>query len=242
MSLSVAVMQPYFLPYIGYFQLIHAADLFVVYDNAKYTKKGWINRNRILVNRQPAYITLPLLKASDHSDIVDRQLAPNFMGDLQKLLRRVENAYAWSDYRDEGLEVLMKVLNCHHANLFDFLLHSIVTLTQVLRIQKPILRSSELAIDHNLKGQERVLAICKQLGASRYINPIGGAGLYSNDLFDKNGIELLIHEMSPFSYNQGSGAFVSHLSVIDSILCVGCLNTSRSVRDNYTLVRKTDAV
>ena len=84
-------MQPYFLPYIGYFQLIDAVDLFIVYDDVKYTKRGWINRNRMLVNGRDAVFSLPLKHASDALDVRDRELATDF--NPEKLLKQFAGAY-----------------------------------------------------------------------------------------------------------------------------------------------------
>ena len=86
--MKIALMQPYFIPYIGYFQLINAVDQFIIYDDIQYTKKGWINRNRILVNNSDAYITLPLKKDSDYADIKDRHLAASWNSDRKKILEK----------------------------------------------------------------------------------------------------------------------------------------------------------
>ncbi|AVC45854.1 wbqC-like family protein (plasmid) [Rhizobium leguminosarum bv. viciae] len=89
--MKLAIMQPYFFPYIGYFQLIHAVDKFVVYDNIKYTKKGWINRNRILRNGEDYTFSLPIKAASDSLDICDRTLSTEF--DRNKLVNQIQGAY-----------------------------------------------------------------------------------------------------------------------------------------------------
>ena len=84
-------MQPYFFPYIGYFQLIASVDLFIVYDNIKYTKKGWINRNRILLNGKAVPFSLPLKSASDSLDLRDRELATDI--DRERLVNQLYGAY-----------------------------------------------------------------------------------------------------------------------------------------------------
>lgn len=91
--MKLAIMQPYFLPYIGYFQLMHAVDYFVVYDDAQYTKKGWINRNRFLMNGKDQLFTLPLKKASDYLNVVDRHLADDYLQQERKILNQIKNAY-----------------------------------------------------------------------------------------------------------------------------------------------------
>src|SRR5258705_11030314 len=89
--MRLAVMQPYFFPYIGYFQLIAAVDLFIVYDNIKYTKKGWINRNRMLRNGKDVMFSVPLKNDSDYLDVCERELAADFNRD--KLFNQLKGAY-----------------------------------------------------------------------------------------------------------------------------------------------------
>ena len=120
---TVAVMQPYFMPYIGYYQLIAAADLFVVYDQIKYTKKGWINRNRMLVDGRDAVFTLPLRHDDDAKDVADRQVAETF--DPDKLLRRMAAAYRRAPCFTETFAFLERVLGCPERNLFRFLFASL---------------------------------------------------------------------------------------------------------------------
>src|SRR5579862_4353935 len=96
--MRLAIMQPYIFPYIGYFQLMNAADEFVVYDNIEYTKSGWINRNRVLVNNRDALITFPLKKDSDYVHIRDRRLAENWPAERDRLLGRIRAAYQRAPY------------------------------------------------------------------------------------------------------------------------------------------------
>ena len=101
-TVRVAIMQPYFLPYIGYWQLMHNVDIFVVYDDIEYTKKGWINRNRFLLNGKPATFTLPLKKDSDFFDVCQRQLSDNFSAEKAKLMRRLRQHTAMRPFSTKG--------------------------------------------------------------------------------------------------------------------------------------------
>ena len=105
--MNIACMQPYFLPYIGYFQLISAVDKFVVYDNIKYTKKGWINRNRMLLNGCPEVFSLPLKKDSDYLNVVDRQISSDF--DHRKLLNNFRGAYAQALYNSSRKNCFIRI-------------------------------------------------------------------------------------------------------------------------------------
>jgi len=221
--MKVAIMQPYFLPYLGYWQLSHAVDIFVIYDKVEYTKKGWINRNRIIINRSDSYITLPLRRASDSLLINQRELAAGFFDkDASALLRRVEASYQKRPFAPEAMEFLRDCLHYRNFNLFEFLMHSIRTVTELLQINTPIVISSELEFDENLRGQERVIAICEAVGANHYINPPGGVKLYEPLSFHQKNIDLSFLQPQINPYPQGEGpAFTEHLSILDVLMNVG---------------------
>src|SRR4051794_5773539 len=157
-------MQPYFLPYIGYFQLIAAVDVFVVYDNVQYTKKGWVNRNRLLRAGQSATFSLPLRSDSDSLAIRERQLAPDFDG--ARLVRQFEGAYRRAPWFGETMTLVERVFGCPERNLFAFLESSIRATCEHIGIPTPIERSSAIAIDPDLRREQRVIAVCTQLGAT----------------------------------------------------------------------------
>jgi hypothetical protein len=221
--MKVAIMQPYFFPYVGYFQLIGAVDLFIVYDNIKYTKKGWINRNRFLRDGEPCTFTLPLRQGSDTLDIRDRWLAEGFERD--KLLRQWAGAYRRAPFVDEAMGVLEPVVRCPAANLFDFLHHSIVAVCAALGITTELLVSSGVSADHALKGEARVLSICRATGADLYLNPIGGVKLYEEAHFAERGVTLRFHALRPIRYTQGGSPWVPHLSIVDVLMYSGLEGT-----------------
>lgn len=219
-------MQPYFLPYVGYYQLISSVDMFVVYDNIQYTKKGWINRNRVLVNDKEAYITVPLQKASDFLDIGQRQLSPDY--DRRALLNRIRGAYLKAPFFDPVMDLITDVVTSPESNLFDYIHQSIAKTASYVGLQRPIVRSSEIDADHSLRGQDRVISICRALGADRYVNASGGRSLYSSSDFESNGITLSFIEPAPFEYRQFGAAFVPWLSIVD-VLMFNDLDTVREV-------------
>lgn len=216
MSSSAGIMQPYFFPYIGYFQLIGQVDDFVLYDNVKYTKKGWINRNRILQDGHPVTITLPLKGGSDFLEIGQRQIADAFRAG--ELLNKVANAYRKAPFFDETWPLLESILSHEVTNLFDFLRNAITAICAYLELSTRLLTSSRIEIAPGLVGQDRIIALCRKVGATTYINPIGGKDLYSPGAFEEAGIRLrfLRSRLSP--YPQGGHAFVEALSIID-VLC-----------------------
>ena len=209
-------MQPYFFPYIGYFQLIAAVDLFIVYDNIKYTKKGWINRNRMLQGGKDVMFSLPLRSDADHLDVRERHLAGEFRRD--KLLNQWRGAYGKAPHFDETMPMLERAVRCEHDNLFDYLHHALQGTCEHLRLQTPIRLSSTVDIDHGLKGQDKVIALSKAVGADSYVNAIGGLELYDREVFDADGLELQFIRSRPFEYRQFGDPFVPWLSIIDMLM------------------------
>ncbi len=212
----LAIMQPYFFPYIGYFQLIAAVDTFIVYDNIKYTKKGWINRNRMLQNGSDVMFSLPLKNDSDSLDVCERELAANF--DPEKLLNQFREAYRHAPCFVQTFPLLEQIVCHENRNLFSYLHHSIVSVCQHLGIATQILASSGIAIDHDLKNQDKVLALCEAVGAKTYVNAIGGMELYSKPDFQKRGIALKFVRSKEFAYAQYGDAFIPWLSIVDVMM------------------------
>jgi hypothetical protein len=200
--MRLAIMQPYFLPYIGYFQLIAAADVFILYDNIKYTKKGWINRNRMLVNGGDTMFSLPLKKGSDSFDVIQREIAADFHPD--KLLSQLKGAYARAPFFSEAFPLLEKIIRNDDRNLFSYIHNSIVEICRFLDINTEIRISSDLDI-----------------------NSLGGVELYSKEIFSAVGIELKFIKSKPFEYSQFDAPFVPWLSIVDVLM----FNSLDSVRE-----------
>lgn len=231
--MRVAIMQPYIFPYIGYFQLIKAVDVFVVYDNIQYTKKGWINRNRFLQNEKDVLFTIPLKKDSDFLDVKERLISTDF--NKTKLLRKIENSYKNAPYFKEVYFLLHEVLINNESNLFDYIYYSIKETCRYLNIETKIIKSSTVNIDHTLKSQDKVIAICRNLGAQIYINSVGGQALYSKTTFEQFGLDLKFIESNKISYMQFNHEFVPWLSIID-VLMFNDVETVRKMIDNYKFI------
>lgn len=216
-------MQPYFFPYIGYFQLINEVDEFIVYDNIQFTKKGWINRNRYLQNCRDEMFSISLKKDSDYLDVIERKLADNYRKDAQKMLRQVAAAYQKAPYFKETYPIFEQCVLFNANNLFEYVYHSIVTLSCCLGISTKILISSEVeqGQTERLKGKYRVLNLCKLRNASHYINPIGGVELYDKKEFKSEGIQLSFLKANPTPYFQYGDEFVPYLSILDVLMFNG---------------------
>lgn len=232
--MKVAIMQPYFFPYIGYYHLLSAVDAFVIYDDIKYTKKGWINRNRILVNGSDVIFSIPLKKGSDSLAIAERELSPDF--DRVKLLRQLEGAYIKAPHFKEVYPLIEKIILNKEDNLFKFIYNSISLTCNYLGIGTKILISSEINIDKNLKATDRVIAICKALKGDTYINAIGGVSLYSKEEFKSYGLELNFIKSNSIVYKQVDNDFIPWLSIVD-VLMFNALDLIRSrLIYNYELI------
>lgn len=234
--MKLAIMQPYFLPYLGYFQLLNAVEKFVVYDNIQYSKKGWINRNRILSNGGDSIFTLPLKKDSDFLDVNQRVLSDHFLKvERDKILRRIRNDYKNAPSYENVMPLLQKVFNYPELNLFEYIYFSIKEISNFLGIKTQLLISSKINIDHNLKSQSKVLEICKALNAQDYINPIGGLELYSKKEFLDSGINLMFMKINSRPYPQFTKEFVPNLSIID-VLMFNSKEEIQKMLNSYELV------
>jgi len=211
-------MQPYFFPYIGYYQLLNYVDQYVIYDNIEFTRKGWINRNRILVNGRDELISLPLRKDSDFLHIRDRVLSDTWSIEKRKMLNRIREAYRRAPFFDSVFPLIERCINYPDGNLFRFLHHSVIETAAFVGIHTPVIVSSEVVIDHLLKSQDKVLAICQALGTTSYINPIGGIDLYNKEFFHAHGIELRFLKAAEIRYQQFSENFCPNLSIIDVLM------------------------
>lgn len=209
-------MQPYFLPYIGYWQLMAVADRFVIYDNIQYTKKGWINRNRFLRDGHAEYFTVPLKKASDYLDVRDREVAPDF--DRARMLRMLAASYRKAPQFAVIMPLLERIVGAPCTNLFAYVHHSLTEVAAFLEIPTPMVISSTIAIDHSLTAEDKVLAICRAMGADRYLNPFRGGVLYSASRFAAEGVRLELLQPVSSEYPQFGAPFVPDLSILDVLM------------------------
>lgn len=233
--MKLGIMQPYFFPYIGYFQLINAVDKFVVYDDIKYSKRGWINRNRILLNGKDQFFTLPLKKDSDYLDICQRKLSNNFDIESKKILNKIETLYRKAPYFKEVFSVVINCMLYKEENLFKYVFYSIDKIKTYLDIKTKLITSSEIGIRKRLKGEAGVISICKKMKSTHYINAIGGVELYDKDTFLKENIKLNFIKSDMIEYKQFGNVFVPWLSIIDIMMFNSKKDIAKMLR-SYTLI------
>lgn len=232
--MKIAIMQPYFLPYIGYWQLMNLVDTYVVFDDVNYINRGWINRNRILVNGMPHFINLPIVKASQNKLIKDLCVNTDSMW-REKNMRMIELAYGRTIYCRNVLPMIQRIMYCQEEDLVGFLTYAMKEICEYLDIETKRILSSDMKKDNSLKGQYRVLDICKKLSADEYINAIGGRELYNEDLFLENRIKLNFLQTNQIQYEQFKNSFCANLSIIDVIM-FNSQKECKEILKQYTLV------
>ncbi len=224
-------MQPYFFPYIGYWQLIHAVDTFVIFDDVNYINRGYINRNNILINSKKQYFTLELAGASQNKKINEIEVGHN----RSKLLKTLRMAYRKAPYFDTTFQLLEDIITCREQNLARFLGDSLKCLTQYFGLDTKLLYSGEILKDEHLKAQDKIIDIANRLEATRYVNAIGGQELYDKQRFAEGGLELDFLKSEVSEYRQFDHTFTSHLSIID-IMMFNDLPNIQEMLDAYELI------
>ena len=207
-------MQPYFMPYIGYFQLMKAVDKYVVYDDVNYIKGGWVNRNNILMNGERKLFTISLKGASPNKLFNEIE----FLDDFKKFERTLHVCYAKAPYFKDVLVLMQRIFIYPNKILSAFLFNSYRELLSYLSIDTELIMSSELPKDNLLKGKDKVLSICSLLKANTYINAIGGQNLYYKDDFKAYGIDLKFLQTEMITYPQFKNEFIVNLSMIDVLM------------------------
>jgi len=212
--MKLGIMQPYFLPYIGYFQLIKAVDKYVIADDMNYIKQGWINRNNFLLNGQPFMFHLPLINASINKRINEIHVVEN----QSKLLKTIEVNYRKSPHFNQVFPMIEDIIRHEDKNLARYVGNSIIKIAGYLQIDTEFIYNSDHECEQTLKGQERLISNCLIYGAKTYINAIGGTELYDKEAFKKVGIDLLFLKTQPIEYKQLKNLFVPNLSILDVLM------------------------
>ena len=215
--MKLGIMQPYLFPYIGYFQLINTVDKFVIFDDVNFINKGWINRNRILLNKQEHMFTIPLEKASQNRMINDINLYVN-NGWKGKLLKTFDNAYRKAPMFREVYPILERIIGFEERNLSTFISNSIEQICIYLKIDTHIVLSSLRYNTGHLKGQDKILEICRIEKSDVYINLFGGLEIYHKEAFEKQSLELLFLKSKPIHYKQFRSDYIPSLSIIDIMM------------------------
>jgi WbqC-like protein family len=210
---KVAVMQPYFFPYIGYFQLIHAVDIFVIYDDVNYINRGWINRNVLKFGREEKLFSVPVEKISQNKKIRDLNLKDDAIW-WSKFSKNLELNFASAPFRSETMELYHRIKDFPDRNLATFVGNSIIQICSHLALDTKIIYASELNIPQEYVGEQRIIRICQQLEATTYINAVNGKQLYTKETFSTAGIDLFFINLQKSFFQDGFDPFFSTLQAL----------------------------
>ena len=234
-KIKLAVMQPYFFPYIGYFQVMNAVDKYIVYDDVNYIKGGRINRNNILVNGEAKPINLLLSGASPNKHINEIELLHDKIAEA-KLLRSISLNYSKAPYFNTVYPMIEKIINDPEKNLAIFHYKTFKVLCEYMGITTELILSSDLKKDCSLKSAEKLYHICDIMNAGEYYNSIGGWELYSHEEFEKRGLKLhFLKANDDIRYMQFGNGFVPNLSIID-VMMFNSVEEIQHMLTQYTLL------
>lgn len=211
----IGIMQPYFMPYIGYFQLMKAVDKYIIYDDVNYIKGGWVSRNYLLINGEKKMFTITLKEASPNKLFNEIEIKDDF----KKLMKTLQLNYSKSVNFKEAMVLMERIISFPNKQLSQFIANSFQEILNYLSIDTELILSSNIYKNNTLKGQEKILNICNILGANTYYNAVGGQELYSKEKFKENGIMLNFIETMIQPYPQPhTRSFVPSLSMIDVLM------------------------
>jgi hypothetical protein len=215
--MKIGIMQPYFFPYTGYWQLLNAVDKYVIFDDVNFINRGWINRNRILMNGEARMINLIMSGASQNKLINEIEVSQETIH-RKIFLRMIREEYKNAPYFSIAFPIVEAVMNQEERNLAKFLEYSIRKICTYLSIETEIIVSSSMPKNNSLRSQDKIIEICKILHADEYYNPIGGIKLYSFGKFASQGIGLRFLKPETAEYRQFQNQFIPNLSILDVMM------------------------
>ena len=233
--MKLGIMQPYLFPYIGYFQLINAVDTFIFYDDVNFIKRGWINRNNILIDGKAHLFSIPLIKASQNKLINETFI--NYETNWKStLLNTIKSNYSKALYFNDVYKLIEETINKEHQKISELAADSIMACCNYLSIDKNFeLSSEEYTSTKGLEKSDRLIKISKLNQAIEYINPLGGKELYCKEHFRENDVKLSFIENRIIEYSQSTNDFVEGLSIID-VLMFNSKEQAKKMLDLYKII------
>lgn len=227
--MRVMLLQPFYFPWLGTFDMMSRCDKFIFYDDAQYSRGGWQSRNRIKIYNGVKWLSVGIDRSYKFGTKISEIKTKNSTGWIEKNLAQIKEAYRKAPFFDKYFGVISDFLNRKFPFLTDYTSGSIRLMAEVLGIDTKFEYSSLYNIMDS-GGAQKVIDICKKVGADEYFDGASGREMYEPEFFLKNGIKMYFHEYEHPRYNQLYGEFVSHLSVLDLLLNEGpnSLNILRS--------------
>jgi len=238
---TICIMQPYVFPYVPYFQLAAAVDEFWVFDDVQYIRRGWMNRNYILLKGEKCRFTLPVT-AGNRSDLIrHKSLAVDFSKSLRAFSELIRHAYREAPYADDVYAIIDELQGRTQSSFLNFAVATMSLCFRHLDIRAQFRFTSELKLGSEFSGAGRVMEICHRVGAEQYVNPVGGALLYDPNAFAARGINLQFLQGRCLPYPQvGRTQFQPGLSILDLIANVD-YRSRKAQMQSYSLVATLDS-
>lgn len=216
MNKRVALMQPYFFPYLGYWQMMNSVDTFIIYDTVQFTR-GWMNRNRFRSGGEARWMTLPVAKGELTAQIPERKLGDNYPWARRQIVDSLAYAYRTAPHRERGMALVSGVLDTASSGtpLIDLLLVGLEEVRSLLRIVTPMVLSSTVPHNAELGRSERVMDLVRAVEGTTYYSLSGARSLYSPRQFARNHLDIVFRE---FNDDTDSGTGERALSIIDLIM------------------------
>jgi hypothetical protein len=234
-SKTVAIMQPYLFPYVGYYQLISRSDVFVVLDTVQFIRRGWMNRNRIFVDGAEWRFTIPVVRGSQTDLIKDKKFAPEAIQALKSLRNTISRAYRKSEFTpivESLIDKLMdRILSHDGMDFTGAVTESIIDTISLMELNVQVIRASDLNCEGAVGAENRIIEICTAVGACKYINMVNGANLYNEENFNRRNLSLDFLSPHLPHYCQQSDNFIPNLSILDVIANIGPMRASDLVTD-----------
>ena len=235
--MKLAIMQPYFFPYIGYFQLMAAVDEWVIFDDIKFIDKGWVNRNRILhpdIKKEWQYITIPLDKRRQFNKICEITIKHDSKW-KQQIQGKLTSYKKKAPYYSQTISFVEDCFDTDETNLSKLLSRTIIKTANYLDIKTRMHVQTEMNLDlgHIEHAGQWALRISEKMGAAEYINPYSGIDLFNKKEFDNAGIELTFMKPTIDKYIQRRGGFVPGLSIIDVLMWNSVRETKNMIGNKF---------
>ena len=212
-------MQPYIVPYIGYFQLIQSVDTFVFYDDVNFITKGFIHRNAILAHGQKMLFSVPLAGASQNLAINNINLHEHqYAGWWRKFEKTITQSYCATPYYDQVMPLVQAIFRSPPRLIAALAERSVRLIAEFLNLEVTFKKSSQINYNTEAKTENKILDLCDILQARTYINPVGGVALYNNSSFVEKNIKLQFLKSKSDAYPQKSTSFEPSLSMIDVLM------------------------
>lgn len=215
--MKLAIMQPYFFPYAGYYNLVASSDKFIFYDDVNFIKNGWINRNRLFLSGDIRYITIPLAGASSNLKINEIKIQPKDKWQ-RKFLEAIKQGYCKAPNYKQTFDLIFEVIDSENEYISNIAKNSIIKTADRLSLDTNFITSSAIYKNQDLNGKDRVIDICLKESATKYINLPGGKTLYNVDDFSEKNITLEFVEPVLHEYTQFTKTFTPGLSILDMLM------------------------